>query len=145
VSPLPAPFSRVVSSRQPAFSRLVSSRQPAFREWFPRGNLPPGGSELVRYAFLPRPGADVWTALAVATFGGMTSYLVGRLIPQHKSLTGIAALRRHGAPALLLSWVPIIGEGSVRRLGLRAHERLARRIVHGASASSAAMPPPFVA
>jgi membrane protein YqaA with SNARE-associated domain len=68
----------------------------------------------VLYAFLPRPGADVWTALAVATLGntlgGMTSYLVGRLIPQHKPLTGMAALRRHGAPALLLSWVPIIGD-----------------------------------
>jgi membrane protein YqaA with SNARE-associated domain len=68
---------------------------------------------------LRRPGADVWAALAIATLGGMTSYLVGRLIPQHKPLTGIAALRRHGAPALL-SWVPIIGERPVRRLGLDA-------------------------
>jgi membrane protein YqaA with SNARE-associated domain len=68
----------------------------------------------VLYALLQRPGADVWAALAAATLGntlgGMTSYLVGRLIPQHKPLTGIAALRRHGAPALLLSWVPIIGD-----------------------------------
>jgi membrane protein YqaA with SNARE-associated domain len=81
-----------------------------FASGFLASTLPPGGSELVLYTFLRSPGADVWAALAVATFGGMASYLVGRLIPQHKSLTGIAALRRHGAPALLLSWVPIIGD-----------------------------------
>ena len=65
------------------------------------------------FALLQRPGVDVWAALAVATLGntlgGMTSYLIGRLIPQHKPLKGIAALSRHGAAVLLLSWVPIIG------------------------------------
>ena len=53
-------------------------------------------------------------ALAVATLGntlgGMTSYLIGRLIPAARPLKGLAFVRRWGSPALLLSWVPLIGD-----------------------------------
>ena len=59
--------------------------------------------------------AGLWPALAVATvgntLGGSSSYLVGRLFP-HRKLGGRALewVRRWGSPALLLSWVPIIGD-----------------------------------
>ena len=57
------------------------------------------------------------TALAVAvatvanTAGGMTSYLVGRLIPQ-KSLNprALAWVRRYGAAATFLAFLPLIGD-----------------------------------
>ena len=57
---------------------------------------------------------QLWAALAVATLGntlgGMSSYLIGRLIPTTSPLKGLATLQRWGSPALLLSWVPIIGD-----------------------------------
>jgi len=55
-----------------------------------------------------------WPALAVATLGntlgGMSSYLIGRVFPQTRQLKGIEWVRRHGSFALLLAWVPIIGD-----------------------------------
>ena len=57
---------------------------------------------------------QLWAALAVATLGntlgGMSSYLLGRLIPQKQSMKGLAMVQRYGAPVLLLSWVPIVGD-----------------------------------
>lgn len=85
-----------------------------FASSFLAATLLPGGSELVLFAFLQLRSSDVWSALAVATagntLGGMTSYFIGRLIPQRKPLRGIATLQRFGSPALLLSWVPLIGD-----------------------------------
>jgi membrane protein YqaA with SNARE-associated domain len=55
-----------------------------------------------------------WPALGVATLGntlgGMSSYLIGRLIPQKKDLRGLPVLQRYGSPALLLAWVPFVGD-----------------------------------
>ncbi len=55
-----------------------------------------------------------WPALAVATvgntLGGMSSYLIGRIIPQRNELKGLQWLRRYGSATLLLAWVPIIGD-----------------------------------
>ena len=58
-----------------------------------------------------------WPALAVATvgntLGGMSSYLIGRVIPEHrtqKNIRGMDLVRRHGSPVMLLAWVPIIGD-----------------------------------
>ena len=57
------------------------------------------------------------TALAVAiatlgnTAGGMTSYGIGRLIPQRgPSPRALACVRRHGSPAMLLAWLPLAGD-----------------------------------
>jgi membrane protein YqaA with SNARE-associated domain len=57
------------------------------------------------------------TALAVAvataanTAGGMTSYLVGRLIPKKRlDSRALAWVRRYGAPATLLAFLPLIGD-----------------------------------
>jgi len=81
---------------------------------FLAATLLPGGSEVVLFAALKSNFAQYWPALAVATagntLGGMSSYLIGRLIPQGKPLRGLATLRRHGSPVLLLSWVPVIGD-----------------------------------
>ena len=76
--------------------------------------LLPGGSEAVLFAVLTLHPGEVWPALAVATLGntlgGMSSYLVGRVIPPKKDLPGLPAAQRYGTPALLLSWVPILGD-----------------------------------
>ena len=81
---------------------------------FLAATLLPGGSEAVLFGVLALHPREYWPALAVATFGntlgGMSSYLVGRVLPQKKDLPGLPALQRHGSAALLLSWVPILGD-----------------------------------
>jgi membrane protein YqaA with SNARE-associated domain len=76
--------------------------------------LLPGGSEAVLYGVIKLHPNKLWSALAVATLGntlgGMTSYLLGRVIPQNKPLTGLDSVRKHGSAVLLLAWVPIIGD-----------------------------------
>ena len=86
------------------------------------------------------------TELAVAaatlgnTLGGMTSYAVGRLVPQ-KKVNGKAEawIKRFGAPVTFFAWLPIIGDalcvaaGWMRihwaaALGFMAAGRLARYI-----------------
>lgn len=81
---------------------------------FLAATLLPGGSEAVLYAILKAYPHSYWTAIGVATLGntlgGMSSYLVGRLIPAHYEGKGLALAKRYGTPALLLSWVPLIGD-----------------------------------
>ena len=85
-----------------------------FTSSFLAATLLPGGSEAVLYGVLGLHPAEKWNALAVATvgntLGGLTSYAIGRLIPKTKPLRGLATIERYGSPALLLSWVPIIGD-----------------------------------
>ena len=85
-----------------------------FASSFLAATLLPGGSEAVLYALLNVHPEMLWPTLFVATagntLGGLSSYLVGRLIPQTRPLKGIAALRRYGTPVLLLSWAPFIGD-----------------------------------
>jgi membrane protein YqaA with SNARE-associated domain len=74
-----------------------------------------GGSEVVLFVLLAeRPGL-FWSALGVATLGntlgGLSSYLLGRLVPQRTlPARQIAWIQRFGAPALLVSWVPLAGD-----------------------------------
>ena len=81
---------------------------------FLAATLLPGGSEVVLFGVLKLHPDQLWTALAVATLGntlgGLSSYLLGRLIPQKRSLPGLATVQRWGSPALLLSWVPLLGD-----------------------------------
>lgn len=86
-----------------------------FLSSFLAATLLPGGSELVFVAVLSSGTSTLWPALGVATLGntlgGVSSYLVGRLVPGKK--TGGRALnwlKRFGAPVLLLSWLPLIGD-----------------------------------
>ena len=85
-----------------------------FTSSFLAATLLPGGSEAALYGVLKLHPGNYAAALAVATLGntlgGMSSYLIGRVIPQGKRLPGLAAVRKYGSPALLLSWVPFIGD-----------------------------------
>lgn len=85
-----------------------------FASSFLAATLLPGGSEAVLFGALRAHPQLYWPALFVATIGntlgGMSSYLVGRVIPQHGELKGLNRMRQHGTPLLLLSWVPIIGD-----------------------------------
>ena len=72
---------------------------------------------MVLFGVLKLHPQQLWPALVVATvgntLGGLSSYCIGRFIPQKKALTmqtGLDRVRRHGAPVLLLSWVPIVGD-----------------------------------
>lgn len=89
---------------------------------FLAATLLPGGSEAVLVAVLLTYPELFWPALNIATLGntlgGMSSYLVGRLLPDETALSqkigrhmrGLEWTRRHGAPILLLSWAPLIGD-----------------------------------
>ena len=81
---------------------------------FLAATLLPGGSEAVLFGVLKLRPELLWMALSVATLGntlgGMSSYLIGRLIPPTKPIKGLASVQRWGSPALLLSWVPVIGD-----------------------------------
>jgi len=85
-----------------------------FASSFLAATLLPGGSEAVLFGVLKLHPEQILPALCVATLGntlgGMSSYLIGRILPQKKDLPGLPAMRRYGAPALLLSWVPILGD-----------------------------------
>jgi membrane protein YqaA with SNARE-associated domain len=85
-----------------------------FSSSFLAATLLPGGSEAVLFGVLQLHPEQVWPALGIATLGntlgGLSSYLIGRLLPQKKDLPGLPAMRKYGASALLLSWVPILGD-----------------------------------
>lgn len=81
---------------------------------FLAATLLPGGSEAVLAGLLvlrPELGlAAVLTATAANTAGGMSTWLLGRLLPRKETTPRLATLRRWGSVALLLSWVPVIGD-----------------------------------
>jgi membrane protein YqaA with SNARE-associated domain len=81
---------------------------------FVSATLLPGTSELVLLSILDQHPEDLWAAIGIATFfntaGSMTSYLIGRLVPNRASAQGIARVRAYGYPVLLFSWVPVIGD-----------------------------------
>jgi membrane protein YqaA with SNARE-associated domain len=74
----------------------------------------PGGSEAVLFALLRLHPELFWPALAIAsignTLGALTSYLLGRFLPRDHGHRATTWLRRHGSPALLLAWAPVIGD-----------------------------------
>lgn len=90
-----------------------------FASAFLSATLLPGGSEAVLIYLAGDREYDPLTLLAVAsagnTLGGMSSWLIGRLLPSGR-LQGpelhpsVERMRRHGSPILLLSWVPFIGD-----------------------------------
>jgi membrane protein YqaA with SNARE-associated domain len=85
-----------------------------FGSSFLAATLLPGGSEAVLFAALKLHPGQYWAALGVATLGNtlgaLSSYLIGRIIPQKQALPGLPAMQKYGSPALLLSWVPFIGD-----------------------------------
>ena len=86
-----------------------------FASSFLSATLLPGNSELVLVALLHQAPALKGAALAVATLGntlgGLTSYGIGRLFPKPREGRAVAWLTRYGPSALLLSWLPVVGDG----------------------------------
>ncbi|MDO8464364.1 MAG: DedA family protein [Gallionella sp.] len=76
--------------------------------------LLPGGSEAVLFGVLKSYPETLWPALIIATIGntlgGMVSFSMGWLLPQTQQLKHVDKVRSYGTPALLLAWVPLIGD-----------------------------------
>lgn len=95
-----------------------------FASAFVSASLLPGGSEALLYWLAGQGRYSSSTLLLVAgagnTLGGLSSWLVGRMLawrwPDHRLLrkprqrVALVRLRRWGSPALLLSWLPVVGD-----------------------------------
>ncbi len=101
-----------------------------FLSSFLAATLLPGGSEAVLLGVIALHPGQVVPALLLATLGntlgGMTTYWMGRLVPQKvgggDTVRHIAQVRRWGAPALLLAWAPFVGDALCAAAGwLRLH------------------------
>lgn len=117
---------------------------------FAAATLIPLPSEAALFAYLKAYPERTALAVTVATLGntagGMTSYFLGRLVPQKKlNERAMSAMRRYGAPMTFFGWVPLLGDaltvaaGWLRvswlaALGFMAAGRLARYIVVAAVA-----------
>jgi membrane protein YqaA with SNARE-associated domain len=116
-----------------------------FAASFAAATLIPLPSEAALFAYLQLYPDKAALAVAVATLGntagGMTSYLIGRLIPQKKlNLKAIEWLRRYGSPVTVLAWLPVVGDALcvaagwlrvnwIATLGFMAIGRLGRYLV----------------
>lgn len=76
--------------------------------------LLPGGSEAVLFGVLKLHPELFWPAILVGTLGntigGMISFGMGWLLPQTQQLKHVEKVRKHGTPALLFAWAPLIGD-----------------------------------
>lgn len=78
----------------------------------------PGNSEVVLVAMLLAKVSQPWWLVVIATMGnslgGLTNVILGRFFPQRKASRwqerATGWLKRYGAAALLLSWMPVIGD-----------------------------------
>jgi membrane protein YqaA with SNARE-associated domain len=81
---------------------------------FAAATVLPGGSEVALVAAIHRHPELLWSASAVATvgntLGAMTSYGIGRLIPNRVRHASVVQLQRYGYWALLLAWLPLVGD-----------------------------------
>ncbi len=105
-----------------------------FLSAFVSSTLLPGGSEAVLLLIAAKGSADKLLLLAVATagntLGGASTWGLGRFIVWRfparqladKEQRAVARLRRWGSPALLMSWLPVIGDPLCLAAGwLRTH------------------------
>ncbi|QOV63115.1 YqaA family protein [Kosakonia pseudosacchari] len=89
-----------------------------FSSSFLSATLLPGNSEVVLVAMLISHVSQPWLLVVIATMGnslgGLTNVILGRFFPQRKTSRwqekATNWLKRYGAAALLLSWVPVIGD-----------------------------------
>ena len=85
-----------------------------FLSAFVSATILPGNSEIVLIALLAKFPGLFWQAIGIATLGntlgGMTSYAIGRVLPNKADNKALVWLRRYGEWTLLLSWVPVIGD-----------------------------------
>lgn len=91
-----------------------------FLSAFLSSTLLPGGSEAVLIWLHQQQTHNIWWLLLIATsgntLGGMVTWGMGRWASQrwqhHRpSLRSQQWIERYGAGALLLSWLPVIGDG----------------------------------
>ena len=85
----------------------------------------PFSSEAVLFGYLKLHPANAALAVALATLGntagGMTTYLLGRLVPR-RELPHLGLVSKYGAPVLVFAWLPIIGDALCAAAGwLRVH------------------------
>jgi len=84
-----------------------------FAASFAAATLVPLPSEAALFAYLNAYPEHAVLGVAIATIGntagGMTSYAIGRLLPQ-KKLNQLETVKRYGPPVLLLAWLPIVGD-----------------------------------
>lgn len=86
---------------------------------FLAATLIPLSSEAVLFGYLRLHPEHAAAAIGVATLantaGGMTTYLIGRLLPERTrariSPRALKWMERYGSPATLLGWLPLIGDG----------------------------------
>ena len=116
-----------------------------FAAAFAAATLVPFPSEAALFAYLKAYPERTALAVAVATLGntagGMTSYLVGRVVPQKKlDEKAVSVMRRYGAPLTFFGWIPLLGDALcvaagwlrvswIAALAFMAAGRLARYIV----------------
>ena len=82
---------------------------------FVAATLFPLPSEAALFAYLRAYPEHTALAVAVATLGntlgGMTTYLIGRLLPNRKiNDKALRTLHRWGAPVTFFAWLPIVGD-----------------------------------
>lgn len=82
---------------------------------FVAATLVPLSSEAVLFGYLKLHPNHAGIAVALATLGntagGMTSYLLGRIVPARvPDAAVLERLRRYGAPVTFLAWLPIVGD-----------------------------------
>lgn len=98
-----------------------------FAASFLAATLVPLPSEAALFAYLQLYPERAALAVAVATVGntagGMTSYALGRFLPQKElNPKAMRLVRRFGAPATFLAFLPIIGDALCVAAGwLRVH------------------------
>lgn len=90
-----------------------------FASSFLSATLLPGNSEVALVAMLLSGVSQPWLLIVIATMGnslgGLTNVILGRFFPRRETSSrwqekAIRWLHRYGAAALLLSWMPVIGD-----------------------------------
>jgi membrane protein YqaA with SNARE-associated domain len=88
-----------------------------FAAAFVSATLLPASSEVVLLAFILAHPQSTALAVLVATvgntLGSLTTYGLGRLVPRRSrppSARALGWVRRHGAWALALAWLPLVGD-----------------------------------
>ena len=82
---------------------------------FAAATLFPLPSEAALFAYLKAYPEHTALAIGIATLGntlgGMTTYLIGRLVPNRKvEGKALRLLHRWGAPVTFFAWLPIVGD-----------------------------------
>lgn len=105
-----------------------------FLSAFLSSTILPGTSEIALAAVVAGDASRLAPAVALATvgntLGGLTSYAIGRFVPQPaKASRALAIARRYGVAALLLSWVPLIGDALCIASGWLRHNVFAATLM----------------